>query len=491
MRVSFVNPNLQGELIPNIGLAYLMTVTDPFHEISLIDLTFHRNNWKTFVKTMIIKYRPEVVAISCLTFNFEISLKILSYIKEIDPTINSIFGGIHPTLLPKEVLAHELVDAICIGEGEETFLEYLNQLEKGESLKGIKGIWFKENGKIIHNELRPLIPNLDNLPFPNWDLWDIGKYLKSPSHMHYMDILASRGCPYNCTYCSNHALRRILPGKYVRYRSAENIINEIKSMKEKYQRMGFKFINFWDEIFGLNKKILEEFCQKYIDEGLHEEIFWTCNNRADLVSEKWARLVKKAGCFLVRMGIESGNETIRNKIYNKKITNQQIVDATRILKKNDIMIRFNLMLGGPGETIGTMEESVKIVKKLKPDTFFFSIFQPLPKTRIIEKIRKLKGKIYENGWKNNPNFLQKSLIDFPHLKRKDIEKFKKKITLKFIWSFFWQGLALKNFIFIKDIIKFFASIKPRHHILIQYLLIYTIRKYQIQAWLKRNAKINS
>ncbi|MHA1651715.1 MAG: cobalamin-dependent protein, partial [Candidatus Helarchaeota archaeon] len=101
MRVSFVNPNLQGELIPNIGLAYLMTVTNPFHKISLIDLTFHRNNWKTFVKTMIIRYRPEVVAISCLTFNFEISLKILSYIKEIDPTINSIFGGIHPTLLPK------------------------------------------------------------------------------------------------------------------------------------------------------------------------------------------------------------------------------------------------------------------------------------------------------------------------------------------------------------------------------------------------------
>ncbi|MHA1267688.1 MAG: B12-binding domain-containing radical SAM protein [Candidatus Helarchaeota archaeon] len=491
MRVSFIHPNLYGELIPNIGLAYLMTVTEKNHKISLIDLTFHRTDWKAYVKRMVRKTRPKVIALSCLTFNFNVALQVATYIKDLDADISTIFGGIHPTLLPREVLKHKIVDAICIGEGEETFQEYLNHIEKGISLKGVKGIWYKENGKIVHNELRPLISDLDTLPFPNWDLWELDKYLNSPSHMKFMEMLGSRGCPYHCTYCSNHALQQLLPGTYVRFRSAENIIAEIKLMKKRYYKKGFQFINFWDEIFGLNKKIFEQFCKLYINERLHEEIFWTCNNRADLITNQWAQLVKSAGCFLIRIGIEAGNEYIRNKIYKKNITNKQILDATKILKKHDLLVRFNLMLGGPHETIATMTESLQLVKRLKPDAFFFSIFQPLPKTEILEEIDALHGKINYHGWRNNPNFLLKSLIDYPHLKSKDIEKFNKRITLNFIWNFFWQGLFHRKFTFIKDLAKFLLVIKPQTHILLQYLVIYTIRKYQIEDWIRRNTRFKN
>ena len=150
------------------------------------------------------------------------------------------------------------------------------------------------------------------------------------------------------------------------------------------------------------------------------------------------------------------------------------------------MMRFNLMLGGPGETISTMEESVRIVDQLKPESFFFSIFQPLPKTEILKKINELQGDINYNGWNDNPDFWQKSLLNLPHLKSKDIVKFKQKITLKYIWNYFWLGLRLRNFTFIKDILKFLIIIKPRYHILLQFLMVYTIRQYQISDWIMRN-----
>jgi len=491
MKISFIFPNLRGELIANIGLAYLMSITELNHKTSLIDPTFYRGDWKKYVEWKVKKEKPEVIAASCLTFNYYDALKIVAYIKQILPNVKTIFGGIHPTLLPEEVLSNHLVDAVCIGEGEDTIIDYLDCLEKGKSLSDVKGIWFKENGLFIRNRLRPLIKNLDSLTNPNWDLWEISKYLKIPPHMKTIEMLGSRGCPYSCTYCSNYILRKILPGKYVRFRSPQNIIDEILVLKEKYWKKGFRFIYFWDEIFGLNKRNLEEFCSLYIQEGLHEEIFWTCNNRADLVTTEWAQLVKKAGCYLVRMGIEAGNERIRNIIYQKNISTQKIVNASKILKQNDILTRFNLILGGPGENITTMNESVQIVDQLKPESFFFSIFQPLPKTAILEKIKDLQGKIAEVDWQNNPDFWNKCIIDFPNLKSKDVEKFKQKITIKYMWQFFWQGLSMRRLTFFKDVLKFIISIKPRYHILLQYLMVYTIRRYQIDDWIKRNIKKSS
>jgi hypothetical protein len=135
-----------------------------------------------------------------------------------------------------------------------------------------------------------------------------------------------------------------------------------------------------------------------------------------------------------------------------------------------------------------MEESVRVVDELKPESFFFSIFQPLPKTEILEKIAEINGCIDEEGWRNNPDFWNKSIVDLPNLRSKDIEKFKQKITLKYIWKFFWQGLALRNITFIRDILNFIIKIKPKYHILLQYLMVYTIRRYQIDDWIKRHKR---
>lgn len=148
-------------------------------------------------------------------------------IKGVYPNVPIIYGGVHPTLLPEETIKHSLVDAICIGEGEKTIVEYLNRLEKGES-PNVKGIWYKENGKIVRNSLRPFIQNLDSLPFPNWDYWNIEKYFKTFFIPNSLSILSSRGCPYNCSFCSNRAIASAIPGRYYRIRFAENVIEEIK-----------------------------------------------------------------------------------------------------------------------------------------------------------------------------------------------------------------------------------------------------------------------
>ncbi|NVM30983.1 MAG: B12-binding domain-containing radical SAM protein [Candidatus Helarchaeota archaeon] len=486
MKIALIFPNLRGEFSPTLGLTYLATALAQYHRVSIMDFTFHKKWWKKFLQTQMRIFKPDIIGVSCFTFNFYDGLRIAQEVKKDHPDISIIFGGIHPTLMPIETLKYDEIDAVCIGEGEITFPEYLNNIEKGISLKGVEGIWYKENGQIIKNKIRPLIEDLDSIPFPNWRFWNMDLYLKVPPHNNVIDMLGSRGCPYNCTYCSNHALRQILPGKYLRFRSAENIIEEIKQLKERYWRKGFRHIYFWDENFILDKRIFNRFCQLYKEEGLHKEIIWTVNMRADLITDDWAEKAKKAGCYQVRLGVETGSDYIRNVIYNKKITNEQIKKSTHILKKNDIMMRFNIMLGGPCETIETMKSSVRLVDELQPEIMFFAIFQPLPKTEILNTIKKIRGFVLEDQWKDNPDFWSKSLVKQPHLSQRFLENFTRKTLLKYVWKFFWLGLRMRQLKFLKDLIVFFTKIKPKHHILTIYASYHTIRNYQNEDWKIRN-----
>ncbi len=486
MKVALIHPNIRGEFYPSLGLTYIATILAQHHKVSIWDFTFHKKWWKKFLKIQMQKIKPEIIGITSLTYNFFDGLRIAKVIRREYPDIPIIFGGIHPTLMPKETLAYDEIDAICIGEGEITFLEYINNLERGISLKNVQGIWFKENGHIIKNEVRPLIEDLDVIPFPDWRFWNLDLYLKVPPHTNTIDVLASRGCPFDCSFCSNHILRQILPGKYLRFRSAKKIIEEIKILKENYWQKGFRIIYFWDENFLLDKKIFNQFCKLYREEGLNKEIIWTVNMRANLITNEWAETAKKAGCFQVRLGIESGSDFIRNEIYNKNVTTQEIRKTTEILKRNDIMMRFNMMLGGPCETEETMKSTVHLIDELEPEIFFFAIFQPLPKTRILETIKKYHGVVNEDLWKENPDFWRKALVDQPNLSQKYIEYFTNKTLLKYVWKFFWQGLKMRRFTFLKDLLHFFTKIMPKYQVLPIYAAYHTIKSYQVNDWKIRN-----
>ena len=265
MKVIFIDPNPGGAPCSNIGLAYVVSSIEKRHKVRLLDLSSYPGNYLKYIQKEIEGYKPDIAAFSTTTFTFQKSLEIARFIRTVYPNVPFIFGGIHPTLLPDETIEHPLVDTICIGEGERSFLEYLNKLEEGKE-PDVEGIWYKDrNGRVHKNNLRPFEENIDGLPFPNWDHWDIKKYLEA--NLYYfpgaLKCLSSRGCPYNCSFCSNKAIRETIPGKYYRVRSAENIIDEIKFNREKYSKIGFKSIAFGDEIFGLDPGWLKKFCGLY------------------------------------------------------------------------------------------------------------------------------------------------------------------------------------------------------------------------------------
>lgn len=244
----------------------------------------------------------------------------------------------------------------------------------------IEGIVYKKDGEITVNPPRPLITNLDDLPFPAYELFPIDIYLKNISHASIigkkseMGIITTRGCPYNCHYCYH------IFGRGVRARSVENVISEIKYLIENFQIESFLIL---DETFTINKKRVEEFCQLYIKEKIG--LPWSCYARVNLVDKDMLIMMKKAGCYRVGYGIESGSQKILDKM-NKKVTTQQAENAIKITKKLGLHCGTTFMFGYPGETLKTIHETVDFCKRLNIESKFF-FTTPYPGTLLYKEMK--------------------------------------------------------------------------------------------------------
>lgn len=338
------------------------------HKCYFIDLALERNYLKE-----IQEINPDIIAYSITTgkhvfyqrLNVELKKKLSFF---------SIFGGPHATFFP-EFIEEEGVDAICRGEGEYPLLELTNALESGEKHTNIQNLWAKHNGKIYYNEVRPLIEDLDSLPFVDREL--VNKY-KHYRRLHRRLMLTGRGCPYNCSYCFNHSYNSLYrgKGKIIRKRSVEHVIRELKTVYEKYTPKRFLFI---DDIFILNEQWCLDFCNRYRREITIPFIAFT---RVNLVTDEIIKNLKQAGCITILYAIESGNDYIRNKVLNRNISEQEILDAVNIYKKYRLRTFVQNMVAIPDETLDMAFETVKLNIKCKPDYAWCSIFQPYPKTNI-------------------------------------------------------------------------------------------------------------
>jgi biotin synthase-like enzyme len=281
------------------------------------------------------------------------------------------------------------------------------------------------------------------------------KYLKTNLFfqggiMHF----ASRGCPYSCSFCSNSALGNSSPGRYYRLRSPQNVIQEIKRNRQKYWQQGFRVVLFMDETFGLNMKQLEGFCDLYIKEGLNKQLPWMCFSRANIVTERWARLVAAAGCIKVALGIESGSDSLRTQTYKKSIVHSQIISSARYIRDNNFLFSFSIMIGCPDETRQTIKNSRKLVKEIKPYKTAYNFYQPLPRTELAEKAKgAVIGKdIKPLRFSNLPRLSAKALSI------EGLNMIMWSIRIKEASRFLGQGLRLKGVIFILDVIRYIFSI---------------------------------
>jgi len=370
MRALFVQPNFSSICKGiNPGLAYVMTAVAQRHTVKLLDFTFHRGrNCEKLVKKALEEYRPEVIGFSVTSFTFEDAVRVGEMIRRVAPDVPQVYGGVHPTLLPEETIRHPMVDAICIGEGEKSFVEYLDKIGNREEPE-VDGIWFKDaGGEIRRAKLRPVEEDIDSIICPDYDFWDMQKYFDLvfgyfPGSLH---VLASRGCPYDCAFCSNPVIQKATPGEYYRVRSVASVIDEIKSNDRKYGGRGFRCVLFGDETFGVDRKWLKDFCDSYVREGLHAEYKWICATRAELVTREWAKMVADAGCILVSFGIETGDDQMRAQFYKKTFTHETIARATSYLREYGVTFKFNLMIGGPRETQETVVAGMNLVRQQRP-----------------------------------------------------------------------------------------------------------------------------
>lgn len=408
-----------------LGIGYIASnvLKNSECKVDIIDTTF--NNSDEFVIRKIMKNDYDLICFSVMTTFIKDSIRLASIIKEKRPNSKILFAGPHPTVMPDDTLKYKEIDAICIGEGEETILE----LVKNKcSFKDIKGIWYKKNNDIIKNPPREPIEDLDKLPFPTRSLFDIKKYQEHwfqldsvGTNIKGFNIISSRGCPYKCTYCQP-TLETIF-GKKIRKRRPKNIVDEIEYLKDKYKINAFMF---QDDTLIFDKKWVEGICDEILKRGL--KLIWGCNVRANLVSEDLFIKMKKAGLRKVFMGIESGSQRVLDEVYDKRITLKQVKDAARILKKIGLKIQGYFMIGAPTETEKEIEKTIRFARSLPIDEATFSITTPLPKTYLYEKTKGLISKKIEDF-----DYYKESVYKH-NISAKRLDFLKKKALLTFYLS---------------------------------------------------------
>jgi radical SAM superfamily enzyme YgiQ (UPF0313 family) len=337
------------------------------------------------------RFSPRVVGISTVSAKIKSVLKLASLIKQLDDQITIVLGGHHSQVFAREILKNvKHIDFIVLGEGEETMLELVDELEeKGKNFDHIKGLAFREEtGDVVINEHRPLIENLDLLPYPSFcHYYDGNTFVR----IHKLAIMASRGCPYNCNYCaSDHIWQR-----NVRVRSPRNVIDEIKTI---FSGQPERFLTFYDDCFTLNKKWLLEFCEIIVKEKV--PINWQCNTSVNLTDEMIFKSIVEAGCVQIKIAVESGSEKILKQA-NKNIELDRIREIFGLAKKYKISTTAYVMLGFPTETEYDIRLTQRIIKEIHPDWIYCNVLIPLPGTKYYEWCVEHKIVDPDNAWRGD------------------------------------------------------------------------------------------
>jgi anaerobic magnesium-protoporphyrin IX monomethyl ester cyclase len=329
---------------------------------------------------------PQVVGFSCMTPRIPVSQEIARACKEISPQLITVIGGPHVSGDPESISHLPSIDYAIIGEGEGALLEFLNRIEMGKDLSTIPNLVLRYEDKVKVNPARPFIADLDQLPLPAWDLLPMELY-KDPVMFNgvYTAIISSRGCAWDCNFCASAVVWK----RKVRMRSAENVVKELKRLVDNYNICEFMF---YDDTFTTNPKRAIKICELIKDEGL--QINFRLSLRADTLSNEVVRALKEAGCSVVFLGVESGDEQILKEI-DKGVTKNQIRRAASILKEEGLPFIASYMIGHPGDTHETIQATIDFAKEIDSDQVKFCISEAFPGTRIYE-MAKMKGLVSDD-----------------------------------------------------------------------------------------------
>ncbi len=360
-----INVKQMGFVLPSLGLAYIAGfLKSRGKDVELIDATFIEGGLSGLYEK-IKRDQPGIIGFSVVTANMSSVARMSAQIKKISPKTLIVVGGFHPSALPAETINnYKAIDIAVIGEGEFTMLDLCDC----DNLSGIKGICYRdEEGRVKINEARPLIEDLDALPFALFENLPVDRY-GYLSLGNALPVLSGRGCPYNCTFCSSNVINK----RRCRFRSPAKFVDELEYLTSKFKIKKFVFC---DESFTFNKQRIIKICEEIINRNLG--ISWSAMMRVDNLSAELLKMMKKAGCRMIEIGVESADKTVLEKT-NKRISLEQVIEAVNLANKVKLEINAFFILGLPFETPESIAKTIEFSKRLKIDYAQFAMFIPLP-----------------------------------------------------------------------------------------------------------------
>lgn len=410
-RVLLVNPHMRqptslvGEeeeaVAPSLGLLYIASSLEKNgHDVRVLDMNVSSEP----LMDALLRWGPGMVGITALTPQFPEAVEIAAEVKSHDVKTITVIGGAHANACSHAILKRfRQFDYVASGEGEIL----MEKLASGAPPSAIEGLVFRHGSKIIDNG-KTFIRDLDSLPFPARHLVEIGKYRDPPLFYRrepHTTFLSSRGCPFHCTYCDY-----IARGPY-RARSVANVMAEMKQLHSQ----GFRDLRFMDECFTLDQKRAREMCDMMVEQKFG--FSWTCQTRADCFDEITLGKMKKAGCYLIQVGIETGSPRIMKKI-NKRLDLDRAKLAVRMAKKAGLRVCAFFMLGFPFESREDMKKTIEYAKSTEADIATFTIVTPYPGTELgrgtdFTDLENLKGLLYHStAGRDAEQFFKEAVHEF-------------------------------------------------------------------------------
>jgi anaerobic magnesium-protoporphyrin IX monomethyl ester cyclase len=382
-KIALVNPPLlkgvyHHQLFLPLGLAYLAAVLKKNgHEVTVIDcLALDMNHEQLKVK--IASFEPDVVGITSMTPMIQSTLLSARVAKEACPDVVVTLGGPHATFMDRQILEQEAaVDIVVRGEGEQTLLEMAQNVAESKSLHKIDGITLRDDDQIIQTPNRSFIQNLDELPYPAYDCFQLNRYRLFGKL--FLPIITSRGCPFQCSFCTTS---RIL-GKEYRARSPKNIVDELEFLKNTY---GADAFTFYDDTLTLDKNRIFKICEGIKARKI--DLPWDCQTRVDQVSREVLAEMRETKCQQVFFGVESGCQEILDAV-KKRTTVEQNAKAIKLAKEAGLFVAISIMIGYPGETKDMLRQTLDFVRKTEPDDVYLCVATPYPGTelrRLVEEM---------------------------------------------------------------------------------------------------------
>ena len=393
----------------NHGISYLVPIIKKHsYEVSILHLTKRLSSRK--FRGKIEKLNPQIVGFSFTSPQLKYFIKYSNAIAGL-PNLIQIAGGVGPTLSPELVFEKSNIQGIVIGEGEKPLNQLLDNLNDGRDIYHIEGFYWKTNGTIIRNPVPAFTVDLSALDFPDYS--DFERSVVVSPENNSLSVMLSRGCPYNCTYCCNKALRERYPSAigYFRLPSVGYSVEFLEKLTSRYSDINA--IEFFDDLLVANKGWFIEFAEQY-----EKKINIPCrmNVRPESINAEIIEALKRMRCYSVFIGLESGNEALRKSILNRHYSNELFIEKSKMIKDAGIdLYTFNIV-GFPGEKIAQMNETYELNKQVDADNGKCSFFYPFPETKLYEICKKEKLLLSDKEMQKITNYNTKPAIKLDHRK---------------------------------------------------------------------------